>query len=53
MDTMKVIIIEDEPAAVRNLKAILSEVAPEISVLCALDSVAASVDYLKNSYNFV
>ena len=29
---MKVIIIEDEKAAVRNLKALLQEVKPEVEV---------------------
>lgn len=46
---MRTIIIEDETAAVRNLKAILREVAPEINVVAALDSVGSSVVWLKNN----
>ena len=38
---MKVIIIEDEKAAVRNLKALLQEVKPEVEVEATLDSIAA------------
>ena len=33
---MKVIIIEDEKAAVRNLKALLQEVKPEVEVEATL-----------------
>ncbi|MDZ7608198.1 MAG: hypothetical protein U5K79_22050 [Cyclobacteriaceae bacterium] len=36
---MKAIIIEDETAALRNLSAILSEVAPELEIIATLDSV--------------
>lgn len=47
---MKVIIIEDETAAARNLKVILSKIAPEIEILAILDSVKSSVKWLhKNS----
>lgn len=43
---MKVLIIEDETAAVRNLKAILRDVAPEMEVVATLDSVGKSVAWL-------
>ena len=42
---MKVIIIEDEKAAVRNLKALLQEVKPEVEVEATLDSIAAVLDW--------
>ncbi|MEA5127096.1 MAG: LytTR family DNA-binding domain-containing protein [Proteiniphilum sp.] len=44
---MKAVIIEDETAAVRNLKAILNDVAPDLRVIAVLDSVRASVEWLK------
>lgn len=40
---MKALIIEDEKAAVRNLIALLKEVAPETEVIGVLDSVTDSV----------
>ncbi len=42
---MNAIIVEDEAIAVKNLQAILMEVAPEIKVVEVLDSVKSSVDY--------
>lgn len=36
---MKALIIEDEKAAVRNLQALLKEVAPSTEVIDTLDSV--------------
>lgn len=42
---MRVLIIEDEKAAVRNLKALLAEVAPELEVIETLDCVADSIDW--------
>lgn len=42
---MKVIIIEDENAAVRNLKALLHEVKPEIEIETVLDSISAVWDW--------
>lgn len=44
---MKAVIVEDEKAAVRNLMALLSEVAPEIEVVAALDSIAESIDWFR------
>ena len=40
---MRAIIIEDEKAAVRNLKALLQEVNPGIEVETSLDSIASSL----------
>ncbi len=45
---MEAIIIEDETAAVKNLKAILDAVAPELKIIATLDSVKKSVEWLKN-----
>lgn len=42
---MKVIIIEDEKAAVRNLKAMLQNVVPQASVLAVTDSITESVEW--------
>lgn len=42
---MKALIIEDEKAAVRNLTALLADVAPEMEVIDALDSVADAIDW--------
>ena len=47
---MKVIIIEDEKAAVRNLKALLQEVKPEVEVEAVLDSIAAVLDWFYAGY---
>ena len=41
---MKSLIIEDEKAAVRNLTAILTDVAPEIEIIGAPDSVADAIE---------
>ncbi|MDR1556387.1 MAG: LytTR family DNA-binding domain-containing protein [Tannerellaceae bacterium] len=46
---MKAIIIEDERAAVKNLKAILSGVAPDIEIQTCLDTIQQSVKWLKES----
>ncbi|HBL73740.1 MAG: DNA-binding response regulator [Bacteroidetes bacterium GWF2_42_66] len=45
---MKAVIIEDETAAVRNLKAILADLAPEIKIVATLDSVKKSVAWFGN-----
>lgn len=42
---MKAVIIEDERAAVRNLRALLSEVEPGMEVIAELDSIRACVDW--------
>ncbi|MDD6210639.1 MAG: LytTR family DNA-binding domain-containing protein [Bacteroidales bacterium] len=42
---MKVIIIEDERAAVRDLIVLLKEVKPDIEIVKTLDSITASVEW--------
>lgn len=42
---MKVIIVEDENAAVRNLKALLHEVKPEAEIVTVLDSISSVLDW--------
>lgn len=42
---MKTVIIEDEKAAVRNLSALLQEVAPEIEIIAVLDSIRETLDW--------
>lgn len=44
---MKALIIEDEKAAVRNLEALLKEVAPHTKVVGILDSVTESVAWFE------
>lgn len=42
---MKTLIIEDEKAAVRNLTALLKDVAPEIEIIASLDSVSETIEW--------
>ena len=42
---MKALIIEDEKAAVRNLQALLSEIAPDMEILALLDSITETIDW--------
>lgn len=42
---MKVVIVEDENAAVRNLVALLQEVKPEVVIEATLDSISAVLDW--------
>lgn len=49
MDTMKVLIIEDETAAAQNLQSILHEVAPSIRVIQVLESIEESAEYLQSN----
>ena len=44
---MKALIIEDEKAAVRNLEALLAEVAPDTKIICTLDSITDSVSWFE------
>ena len=44
---MKAILIEDEKAAVRNLRALLAEVAPQMEIIAELDSITESVAWLR------
>jgi DNA-binding LytR/AlgR family response regulator len=43
---MKVLIIEDETAAARNLRAIIQKVLPSAEVLAILESIAETVEWL-------
>lgn len=44
---MRVLIIEDETAAARNLRAILQQVVPETEVLATIDTVVDSIEWLE------
>ena len=44
---MKTLIIEDEKAAVRNVKAVLGLVAPDIEVIDVLDGVEDAIDWFR------
>lgn len=46
---MKVVIIEDEKAAARNLKALLAGVAPDMEVLAVLDSISESLEWFREN----
>lgn len=43
---MKIVIVEDEKAAVRNLVALLEEVNPEIEVVGTVDSISGTIEWL-------
>lgn len=45
---MKTVLIEDEKAAVRNLTALLHEVAPGMEILAVLDSIAEAVEWFSH-----
>ncbi|MEM9720251.1 MAG: LytTR family DNA-binding domain-containing protein [Bacteroidota bacterium] len=45
---LKVLIIEDEPLAARRLQHLLNEIDPSIEVLAVIDTVSASVEWLKS-----
>ena len=44
---MKIVIVEDEAAAARNLVSILKSVAPDVEILATLESVEESIDYFR------
>lgn len=46
---MRVLIIEDETAAAKNLKMILSSVMPDYELLAVLESIEESVEYFEDS----
>ena len=46
---MKVLIIEDETAAAKNLRSILQSVTPEAEVLDVIDTVVDSVEWFENN----
>ena len=43
---MKYLIIEDEKAAARNLKAMLEQLSPDMELIDVLDSVADPIDWV-------
>lgn len=44
---MKILIIEDEKAAVRNLISLLHEVAPDAEIIRSIDNIADTISWLK------
>lgn len=46
---MNVVIIEDEPLTAKNLQRMLKQIEPEFDVVAVLDSVSASVKWLKEN----
>lgn len=46
---MKTLIIEDEKAAINNLKALLSDVAPQCHIVEIIDSIVDSIKWLQNN----
>ena len=46
---MKIFIIEDEKAALRNLKAILEDVCSEAEIVGCADSICESLEWLENN----
>ncbi|MDL2276966.1 LytTR family DNA-binding domain-containing protein [Parabacteroides sp. OttesenSCG-928-G07] len=44
---MKVLIIEDEKAAVRNLKVLLTEIVPDMEILAVNDSIKESIEWFR------
>lgn len=46
---MKIIIIEDEKAAIRNLLALLQEVRPKAEVIATIDSINGTIDWFKSN----
>lgn len=46
---MKTLLIEDEKAAVNNLKALLADMAPQCTIVGITDSITDSVKWLKNN----
>jgi two-component system LytT family response regulator len=45
---MKILIIEDEQAAVRRLQKLLGEISPQYEVIGALSSIESAVDWLQH-----
>lgn len=46
---MKALIIEDEKAAVRNLKALLTDVEPDMDIIAVTDSIIETIEWFKNN----
>ena len=45
---MKILIIEDEQAAVRRLQKLLHDIDPKIEIIGALSSIDSSVEWLQH-----
>jgi two-component SAPR family response regulator len=45
---MKLVIIEDERAAVRNLVTLLEEVKPDAEVIAELDSITGTIEWFSS-----
>ena len=52
MKPLKILLVEDEPGAAANLKAMLSNLVPDFQLLAILPSVEEAVEWLrvKGSY---
>lgn len=44
---MNILIIEDEPLAQKEMRRLLANIAPDCSIMAALDSIDSSVEFLK------
>lgn len=49
MRKLKIVIIEDEAVAAQRLASLLHEIAPDISVMARLDSIASAVPWFMNN----
>lgn len=48
---MNVLIIEDEPAAAENLKYILNEIEPSITIETVIDTVVDAIDFFNSPHH--
>ncbi len=46
---MKVLIVEDEPAAARRLEKLISALEPEASIVAILDTIKGAVEWIENN----
>ena len=49
---MRAIIVEDEHAAVINLKHLLNNIDPQIEIINVIETVSEAIDYFKNINNY-
>lgn len=49
MNPLRALIIEDETAAAKNLKTLLSQVEPTLKVIDVIDTVVGSISWLQNN----
>ena len=45
---MKIVIIEDEKAAVRNLTSLLNEIKPNGEIVTILDSISSTIEWFSS-----